>query len=302
VRHRPIHLLLLLALALVASTAGCGDGASDRAAEPAAGPRKVVATTTVVGDFVKVVGGDLVSLTTLLRPNIDPHDYEPSPADAVALARADVIVSSGAGIDAWLDPLIVSAEPTAGVTVASKGVTLRPGDPHIWHDPRNAKIMVANIASALGRADPAHAANYVANSRAYSTQLDALDAEIATQIGTVRNPRLVTNHDALGYYVDRYGLIYVGSIIPSFDSSAELSAAEVATLVEAIQFEGVPAIFTEAALPPRTAEAIGREAGVKVVSGAGGLYGDGLGPTGSGADTYLTMMRHNTATIVRNLS
>lgn len=301
-RHNPIHLMLLLALSLVASTTGCGDAAGNRGGGASTGRQRVVATTTVVGDLVKVIGNDLVSLTTLLRPNVDPHDYEASPVEAVALAGADVIVSSGAGIDAWLDPLIVSAESTATVTVASKGVTLRPGDPHVWHDPRNAKIMVTNIAQALSRSDPAHASAYASNARDYSAQLDALDTEIATQIGTIRNPRLVTNHDAFGYYVDRYDLIYVGSIIPSFDSSAELSAAEVATLVEAIQFEGVPAIFTEAALPPRTAEAIGREAGVKVVSGSNGLYGDGLGPVGSGADTYLTMMRHNTATIVRNLS
>ena len=175
------------------------------------------------------------------------------------------------------------------------------GDPHIWHDPTNAKIMAGNIAAALVAADPADATAYQANLAAYSAKLDALDADIADQIATLTNKKLVTNHDAFGYYVQRYGLDFVGSVIPSFDTQAELSPTDVNDLVAAIKAQGVKAIFTESSLPPKTAEAIATEAGVKVVAGDDGLYGDSLGPPGSDGDTYLKMMEHNTRSIVDNL-
>ena len=116
------------------------------------------------------------------------------------------------------------------------------------------------------------------------------------------NKKLVTNHDAFGYYIDRYGLQFVGSIIPSFDTSAELSGRDIRDLVAKIKATKVKAVFSETSLPPKTAETIGREAGVKVVEGEGALYGDTLGPAGSDGDTYLKMIRHNTRTIVSNLS
>jgi zinc/manganese transport system substrate-binding protein/manganese/iron transport system substrate-binding protein len=161
--------------------------------------------------------------------------------------------------------------------------------------------MVATIAHALSAADPAGAATYEANLASYTAELQKLDAEIAGQLSALSNKKLVTNHDAFGYYVDRYGLELVGTIIPSFDTSAELSATDIADLVAAIKTEGVKAVFSESSLPPKTAEAIAKEAGVKVVEGEDALYGDGLGPKGSGAATYLEMMRHNTQTIVTNL-
>jgi len=129
-----------------------------------------------------------------------------------------------------------------------------------------------------------------------------LDAEVERQIDSLANKKLVTNHDAFGYYLDRYGLELVGSVIPSFDTSAELSGRDIRDLVAKIRATGAKAIFSETTLPPRAAETIGREAGVKVVVGEDALYGDALGPPGSDGDTYLKMIRHNTATIVGNLS
>jgi len=297
VRRRTLPSIATITL-LLALVAGCAESSGT------AGPGRlaVVATTTVVADFARVVGGDLVAVTGLLKPNTDPHDYEPSAADSVAVSTADVIVSSGLGIDAWLDAVIHSAEPRARVTVASNGARIRPGDPHLWHDPRNAKVMVDNIAAAFETADKAHAGTYAANANAYTAQLDRLDTEIATRIDGLADKRLVTNHDAFGYYVDRFGMTYVGSVIPSFDSSAELSAEQVASLVSAIRDQRVRAVFSEHSLPPRAAAAIAKEAGVRVVAGDGALYGDGLGGPGSGAATYLEMMRHNTDAIVDNLS
>ena len=143
---------------------------------------------------------------------------------------------------------------------------------------------------------------FAANLTKYSAELDALDASNRAAIDALPDKKLVTNHDAFGYYVARYGLDFVGSIIPSFDTSAELSAAEVDDLVARIRAEGVKAIFSESSLPPKTAEAIGQEAGVKVVDGDDALYGDTLGPAGSAGATYLEMEAHNTRTLVANLS
>jgi zinc/manganese transport system substrate-binding protein len=203
------------------------------------------------------------------------------------------------------------------VVDTSQGVKLRAGghaeegeeqaggeahDPHIWQNPRNAEVMVATIDRALAAADPADAGVFRANLAAYTKQLQALDVEVQRQIDSLANKKLVTNHDAFGYYVDRYGLQFVGSVIPSFDSSAELSGRDIADLVAKIKATGVKAVFSETSLPPRAAETIAREAGVKVVEGEGALYGDSLGPAGSDGDTYLKMIRHNTRIIVSNLS
>jgi ABC-type Zn uptake system ZnuABC Zn-binding protein ZnuA len=175
-------------------------------------------------------------------------------------------------------------------------------DPHIWQNPRNAMVMAANIEGALAAADPADADVYRTNLAAYTKQLQALDAEVQRQLDSLANKKLVTNHDAFGYYIDRYGLQFVGSIIPSFDTSAELSGRDIRDLVAKIKATRVKAVFSETSLPPKTAETIAREAGVKVVEGEDALYGDSLGPPGSDGDTYLKMVRHNTRTIVHNLS
>jgi ABC-type Zn uptake system ZnuABC Zn-binding protein ZnuA len=177
-----------------------------------------------------------------------------------------------------------------------------PPDPHIWQNPRNAERMAANIERGLAAADPSAATTFQANLAAYTRQLQALDSEIQRQIDSLANKKLVTNHDAFGYYIDRYRLQLVGSVIPSFDTSAELSGRDIRDLVAKIKATRVKAIFSETSLPPRTAETIGREAGVKVVTGEDALYGDTLGPRGSDGDTYLKMIRHNTRTIVSNLS
>ena len=188
----------------------------------------------------------------------------------------------------------------------SQGVRLRQvggaPDPHIWQDPRNAMVMAANIERAMAATDPAAAGVFRANLAVYTKELKALDAEVARQIDGLANKKLVTNHDAFGYYIDRYGLVFVGSVIPSFHSSAELSGRDIRDLVARIEATRVKAVFSETTLPPRAAETIAREAGVKVVEGEDALYGDSLGPAGSDGDTYLKMIEHNTRTIVSNLS
>ncbi len=292
--------VLVLALGLTA----CGSASSPRSmAKGHSLP--VVATTTQTADFARVVGGERVNVYDVVKPNVDPHDFEPSPGDLDAIGNAAVIVQNGVGLEAWFADVVRSAEPK-GVTVdSSAGVPRRSlggrPDPHIWHNPQNAIRMVTNIEEAFVKADPSHEAEYRKRAEDYVATLRSLDDEIQREVSTLTNKRLVTNHDALGYYVDRYRLEFVGSVVPSFDTSAELSARDVNDLVAKIKATGVKAIFSESSLPAKTAESIGREAGVKVVAGEDSLYVDSLGPRGSEAADYVGMMRHNTRVIVDNL-
>jgi len=303
---------LVAGLIGIVVAAGCGSDGSNTtgptagATTSSAASVHVVTTTPILTDFARTVGGDDVDIYSVLKANVDPHDYEPTPADLEAVADADVVVKNGVGLEKWFEDTISSAEPKGAIVDASAGVDLRQedggeADPHIWQDPRNAKVMVANIAGALEAAAPGLAAGFEQRATAYTARLDALDADVAARIATLTNKKLVTNHDALGYYVDRYGLDFVGAVIPSFDSQAELSQRGINDLVAAVKAQGVKAIFSEASLPPKAAEAIAKEAGVKVVEGDGALYGDSLGPDGSDASTYVDMVEHNTKVIVDNL-
>jgi zinc/manganese transport system substrate-binding protein len=301
------------ALTLILGLAGCGTtDASGAPATPEA-TLAVVATTPEVADFVRNIGGAGVAVTQIIKPNVDPHEYEPTPADLQAVGAAKVVVKNGVGLEKWLDQTIESAGFRGTVVDASQGVALRRGDPgdeetaggdpHIWHNPLNAKIMVADIEKGLAAADPAHAAVYEQNLTAYAAKLDQLDADNLAAFATLPADRrkLVTNHDAFGYYVDRYRLTFVGSVIPSTDTSAELSAKQLQDLVAKIRATGTRAIFTESSLPPKSAQAIARQAGVQVIGGENALYGDSLGAQGTLQGTYLGAEEHNTRTIVAAL-
>jgi ABC-type Zn uptake system ZnuABC Zn-binding protein ZnuA len=286
--------------------AGCSGSGGDTGGRDGGGGLRVVATTTQVADLAANVGGDRVRVRSLLKPGIDPHDYEPSPADIDAIAHADLVLENGVGLEAWLADTIDSSGFDGPVVDTSQGIRLRmvggAPDPHIWQDPGNAERMAANIERGLAAAEPAAAPAFKANLAAYTRQLEALDAEVQRQVDSLANRKVVTDHDAFGYYLDRYRLELVGTVIPSFDSSAELSGRDIRDLVAKVRATRVRAIFSETTLPARAAETIGREAGVEVVTGDDALYGDSLGPAGSDGDTYLKMLRHNTRTIVGNLS
>jgi ABC-type Zn uptake system ZnuABC Zn-binding protein ZnuA len=301
--RRRVGLVAACLVALLAAGCSGAGAAGDRDGED--GRLRVVATTTQVADLAANVGGDRVQVASLLKPGIDPHDYEPSPADIDAIAHADLVLQNGVGLEEWLGDTIDSSGFDGPVVDTSQGVRLRmvggAADPHIWQDPRNAERMAANIERGLAAAEPSAAGAFRANLAAYTRELRALDAEVQRRVDSLANRKVVTDHDAFGYYLDRYGLELVGSVIPSFDSSAELSGRDIRDLVAKVRATRVKAIFSETSLPARAAETIGREAGVRVVTGTDALYGDALGPTGSDGDTYLKMIRHNTATIVSNL-
>jgi ABC-type Zn uptake system ZnuABC Zn-binding protein ZnuA len=270
---------------------------------------RVVATTTQVTALTKVVGGDKIELVGLLKANIDPHEYEPTPDDAKALANAQLIIINGVGLEAWLEKLIKNSDTKGPIVDTSQGVTLRKGedengkredDPHIWHSVPNVIIMANNIRDGLSKADAANAEAFKANAAVYVTKLSELDQTIKAQIATIpaAQRKLVTNHDTLGYYAERYGLQFVGAVIPSMDTHFQSSAKELAELAQKIKAQNVKAIFTESSINPALAQQIAKEAGVKVVTG---LYGDTLGPVGSGADTVDGMLKHNTDLIVTGL-
>lgn len=280
---------------------------------PSATPRAdgalvVVATTPILADLTRQIGGERLDVRSILPPNADPHDFDAKPEDVVGVEDAGLIVEHGLHLDAWAADLIDNAETDAPVVVATTGVPtiasdedgFDEGDPHVWFDPTNVKIMVDGIAAGLISVDGEGTASYEARRDAYKVQLDALDQAIAANIATIpaQRRKLVTNHDAFGYFVRRYGLTFVGSVVPSLDSRAEPSAKETAELIEKIKAEGVPAIFTESSINPSLEEELASEAGVKVISN---LYGDTLGDADSGADTYIAMMQTDTRLIVEGL-
>jgi zinc/manganese transport system substrate-binding protein len=310
-------LIAAVTTAALVLLSGCGSDSDDTAADGGASSGTqlaVVATTPEVADFARAIGGSDVTVTQIIKPNVDPHEYEPTPADIQAIGAAKIVVKNGVGLEEWLDQTIESAGFKGTVVDSSQGVQLRKGDPgneemadgdpHIWHNPQNAKIMVTNIEKAFTAADSAHAATFAKNLTDYSVKLDKLDADNEAAFAKIpaEQRKLVTNHDAFGYYVDRYQLQFVGSVIPSLDTSAELSAQQLNDLVAKIKATGTKAVFTESSLPPKSAEAIAKQAGVKIVSGEDALYGDSLGAEGTPQGTYLGAEQHNTEVITSALA
>lgn len=288
----PVAVLTTAALALAA----CGaDGPNGSAAQE--GDVRVVATTTHVADLARAVGGERAGVDSLLTPGSDPHDYEPRPSDARALADADVVLRSGGEIDEWLGGLVESTgtdAPTVSLlesvrTIEAEGAGL---DPHWWQDPTNAMAAVVEIRDALTTADPEGRETYAANADAYLAELRELDEAIAACMSSIpaEDRKLVTTHDALGYFADRYDIEVVGLVVPALTTRAQASAGEVAELTEEIEQEDVRTIFPESQLPADLEQAIADEAGAQV---GPGLWTDSLGPQGSGAATYLDAMRFN---------
>jgi ABC-type Zn uptake system ZnuABC Zn-binding protein ZnuA len=266
-----------------------------------------VATTTHVADFTRAVGGDNVQVTQLLQPNTDPHTYEPRPRDVRDVATAKVVFVNGLGLDHWAGdlvkrsggkPRVVDLGAAAPVKRAGEG---QPNDPHWFHDPRNARAAVEQVRDALAAADPSHADSYRGNARAYLGRVAALDTGIGRCFESVppSDRKLVTDHDAFGYFTDRYGLTVVGAVIPSQTTQAQPSARDTADLARVIQREHVKAIFPEESLSPRLARALANQTGATAQYH---LYGDTLGPKGSPGATYLGMERANADAMVRGFT
>ncbi len=265
----------------------------------AADKLRVVTTFTILGDIVRNVGREHVALTTLVGPDADAHVYEPTPADARALARADLVVVNGLGFEGWIDRLVEVSGYRGRVVVASEGVNVltvegnRP-DPHAWQDPANGRVDVANIARALAAADPAHADDYRRRAEAYDRELAALDEAIRDRLDALPGDRrkVITSHDAFQYFGRAYGIDFLAPV--GLSTEGEPSAGEVAALVRQMRNEDIHALFVENITDPRLVEQLAREAGAVI---GGRLYSDSLsGPTGP-APTYVEMFRHNVGEI-----
>jgi ABC-type Zn uptake system ZnuABC Zn-binding protein ZnuA len=313
------HLLLvpvLLALC-AAGVVACGEDDSRPGSSP--GP-SVVATTTQAADFVRNVVGDRAHVTQLLAANADPHGYELRPRDVEAIADADVVVRSGGDLDDWLTDAIEQSGAHAEVVTLIDSVATIEGvhghegkaghdgeeehgdeadetDPHWWQDPRNAVIAVGEIEKALAAADPGGAAVYRADAARYRSRLEALDRAVAECWAKVpaRQRKLVTTHDALGYYAKRYGIEVVGTVIPSLSTQGQPSAGELADLVDTIRHEGVKVVFAESSVNSKVEQAIADEAGAEV---GPPLWADALGPQGSDGATYVDSIVSNTKAVV----
>ena len=263
----------------------------------------VVASFSILGDFAKNVGGERVSVTTLVGPNGDVHVYTPAPADAQKIANAKIVIFNGLGLEGWLPRLVQSAGSRATMVTASQGITPRrlgsDADPHAWQSVANAKIYVANIRDALVAADPADAQVFRANADAYLTKLDALDREVREAIAQIPPERrkVISTHDAFGYFASAYGIEFIAP--QGVSTESEASARDIAKIITQVRASKIPAVFLENISDPRLMRRIATETGARI---GGTLYSDSLTGEKGEAPTYIDMVRHNIKALTSALS
>jgi ABC-type Zn uptake system ZnuABC Zn-binding protein ZnuA len=301
----PVLFLLLLLSA-------CSSGG--RQGSPPDGRLQVVATTSIVGDVVGNIGGELIELTVLVLPGGDPHTFEPRPQDIAAVSDAQVVFASGLGLEEALKG-VLEANVKGTLVEVSDGLAVIPlqdkdehegaqpehgtGDPHTWMDPNNVIIWAGNIATALAEADPTNRATYQANAESYMAELRELDAWIRQQVEQVppKQRKLVSDHAVLGYFAAEYGFEQVGLVIPALSSSAAPSAQELAALVDAIRAQDVQAILVGTTVNPALSEQVANDTGAELVF----IYTGSLSQPGGEASSYIQLMRYNVQTIVDTL-
>ncbi|MEA2759177.1 MAG: zinc/manganese transport system substrate-binding protein [Methylobacteriaceae bacterium] len=291
------HVLCLVA-ALVAFTPSSPSMAAEKL--------KAVASFSILADLVKQVGGEHVDVTAIVGPDGDAHVFQPSPLDAKAVADAQLVVINGLGLEGWTARLIQSSGTKAPVVVASKGVRPLQGegeeagkaDPHAWQSIANAKIYVANIRDGLMSADPADKADFEANAKSYLARLDQLEAEVKAAIASIpqRNRKIITTHDAFGYFARAYGMSFIAP--QGVSTETEPSAKDVAKIIRQIKAQRIPAVFLENISDDRLMQQIARETGARI---GDKLYSDALSKPGAGAATYVDMMHNNVAAFMKAL-
>ena len=278
----------------------------------------VVASFSILRDWVAIVGGDRVAVSALVGPSADAHVYAPTPRDAKIVGAARLIVVNGLGFEGWMDRLVQASATRAPVIVASAGVVPLPPpyppplmgegrvggrfgnaaagiDPHAWQSVRNAEIYVSNIRDGLMRADPQGRETYEANAAAYMQELARLDADIRRAVATIPPARrkVITTHDAFGYFAADYGIEFVA--VQGVSTETEASARDIARIIRAIREQNIPALFFENAVDPRLVRRIAAETGARI---GGTLFSDALTAPPGPAATYVDMMRHNIGKIV----
>jgi len=271
---------------------------------------RAVATFSILGDLAKNVSGERADVAALVGPDGDVHVYAPTPADAKTVAAAKLVFVNGLGLEGWIDRLIAASGSKAPVVVASRGIIPRKmaderdanrlvSDPHAWQSVADAEIYVANISDGLIAADPSGKEIYRANTAAYLSKLDALDDEIKVAIATIpaNRRKIITTHNAFGYFGDAYGLEFIAP--EGLSTEAEPSARDVAKIIAQIRAQKIPAVFLENISDPRLMQQIAAETGARI---GGTLYSDSLSPPSGPAATYIAMMRHNAREFQRALT
>ncbi|HXF85900.1 MAG TPA: metal ABC transporter substrate-binding protein [Anaerolineales bacterium] len=310
-------IFLFILAALLFSACGLPPASDSGTAVPV-----ILTSTTFLADIARNVAGDRARVESLLPLGADPHTYQPTPLDVARIAESKVLILNGLEYEHFIESLLESAGGEQLIIVASEGIEPRKmeehhgeenaaeteagegseheaGDPHMWLDPNLVLFYVENIREGLTHFDPHGAAIYQANAEAYRARLKELDAWIVEEVAQIPPERrlLITNHESLGYFAERYGFRIVGTVIESFSSDASPSAQQMATLIGQIRASGAPAIFLEASENPALAQQIADESGVRVVTG---LHLESL-TNGSPAATYIDMMKHNVTLIVNAL-
>jgi zinc/manganese transport system substrate-binding protein len=266
-------------------------------------PLKVVASFSILGDFVKNVGGDRVEVTTLVGGDGDVHVYTPTPSDARKIADAKLLVINGFGLEGWLPRLLQAAGGKASIVTVTSGIApLRLGsdtDPHAWQSVANAEKYVANIQDALAAADPLDAEFFRKNAQAYLAKLEALDGEVRQAVAQIPQSRrkVISTHDAFGYFAARYGIEFIAPI--GVSTEAEPSARDIAKIIAQVKAEHIPAVLLERIGDPRLMRRISAETGARI---GGTLYSDSLSDEKGDAPTYIDMVRHNIRTLTSALA
>ena len=264
---------------------------------------KVLATFSILGDFVGEVGGRRVEVTNLVGPSSDAHVYSPAPADARKVADAKLVVANGLGFEGWFTRLVRASGTKATVVETTSGVAIRRladghADPHAWQSAAHAKTYVTNIRDALIAADPAGKTGYETNASAYLVKLDALDRELKALVASIPadRRRIISSHDAFGYFQQAYAIEFIAP--QGVSTESEPSARDVARIITQIRREKIPAVFLENVSDPRLMERIAKESGARI---GGKLYSDALTDAKGDAPSYIDMMRHNMKQIVSAL-
>jgi zinc/manganese transport system substrate-binding protein len=271
---------------------------------------RVVATFSILDDLARNVGGDRIASAPLVGPNMDAHVYSPSPTDTRTLQAAQVVVSNGLGFEGWIDRLVRASGAKARLVVASTGIKPRSAgghshahshdaDPHAWQSVANARIYVTNIRDGLSAADPEGKPTYQANADAYLRKLDALEAEIKASLARIpaERRRIITNHDAFGYFSAAYGVAFIAP--QGVSTEADVSARDIARIITQIRKDKITALFLENVTEPRMLQRVAQETGARI---GGMLYSDALTDSKGPAPTYIDMMRHNVGQLTQALT
>lgn len=266
----------------------------------------VVASFTVLADIVKQVGGEHVNVKSLVGPNGDPHTFEPTPQDSQALASADLVFVSGLGLEGWMDRLVSASGYKGDAVVASRGVATRRmeeegkavTDPHAWNSMYNGIIYAANVMNALIKADPQDADAIRLSGEKYIEKLQTLDGWAKTAFAAIpaAKRKVLTSHDAFGYFGQRYGVTFLAPV--GFSTEAEASASEVGGLIQQLKAEHIHSYFIENQTDPRLVKQIASATGAQP---GGELYPEALSQPSGPAPTYVAAFRHNVEAMIRSM-